>query len=303
MKIVGGLDSVLDLNIHGKERGEAIDHLFLEWLYRFRYSTVYVLVRLKTATEGLTQKEKDALLRTEFSKRNPDQKEPEQGQLFKSVCQSALRQKLKKMEKTGLIRKFELYVGRVKFGYRLTKKGAQKLQKNSDHMSIDPRNLTGAISNTKAAHCIAEQLILVNKIAHSVKVGVSIKYATEKELSKTRDMRGVKRPDLLIEQASRITAYEAELTHKSNSEIHKILARNKEFIESGKAQEIKYYVSNPIFKEKFERCYKNKNGLVDIPIYKFNDRAKKWIKSNETFQYNFEKIMNFIVTPDLKEFM
>jgi len=143
---VGGLKHVMNQDLDGTARGESIDYLVLDCLYRFRYSTEYCLCRLKTASEGLKASEKDAQLQKEYCERHPNKPTPGSGRLYKTVTQAAFRQKLKKMEKAGLITKFELYIGRSKYGYRLTKLGAQKLQKYNEDLTIDFNNLCGVIS-------------------------------------------------------------------------------------------------------------------------------------------------------------
>ena len=92
---VGGLKHVMNQDLDGTARGESIDYLVLDCLYRFRYSTEYCLCRLKTACEGLKASEKDAQLQKEYCERHPNKPTPGPGRLYKTVTQAAFRQKLR----------------------------------------------------------------------------------------------------------------------------------------------------------------------------------------------------------------
>jgi len=301
MRKVGGLESVLDSTLNATQRGEALDHLILEWLYRFRYSTEYALCRLKAATEGLKASELDNKLRTEFAQRYPEKTLPAEMAMFKSVAQANFRKKLKRMLKAKLIVKFELYIGRSKYGYRLTKAGAQRLQKYSDDYEVNMFNLSGVISNRKASHCIAEQLILVNKVCDAVKRNVSIKYATEKELSLTRDMKDVKRPDILISlNDSSPDAYEVELTRKSTTEVHQAFLRNENLLATGRVARVIYLLSTQSFENKYKVALSNKNG---IPIYEYNAKKRKPIATDERFHFSYKDRLKLYVKKEFKEFM
>jgi hypothetical protein len=204
------------------------------------------------------------------------------------------------VQKTGLIKRFELYIGRSKYGYRLTKAGAQRLQKYSDNYEVDMNNLSGAISPRKASHCIAEQLIVISKIAFAVRAGKKIKYATEKELSESPDIKGFKRPDVLISIDDIVVAYEVELTRKSMAEVHTSFLRNQNFIENGRVAKIVYMLSSGAFKKKYTDALKDERG---IPLYTYNPAQKKDKQNGEFFYFKYQKKMTFKVELMLKDFM
>ena len=209
-------------------------------------------------------------------------------------------QKLKKMEKAGLITKFELYIGRSKYGYRLTKLGAQKLQKYNEDLTIDFNNLCGVISNRKAAHNIAVQIVLISRIVDAIKTGRTLKYATEKELSTHRDMKDFKRPDLLISTGETVVAYEVELTAKSQTEIDQALLRNQNFLESGKVSSIAYMISNQNFQTRYQNAMNNEEG---VPLYEYNAKQKKAKQTGEYFKFQYKNKLSFKYVPELKDFM
>lgn len=300
MRKVGGLDEVSNKEFTSLQRGEAIDYLILEWIYRFRYSTEYALTRLKTSTEGMTARELDEKLRSEYGERNPDKKLPGIMSLYKSVPQANFRHKLKRLEKSGFIKRFNLCIGRSKFGYRLTKAGAYRLQKLSSGLEVNLKNLYGVVKISKAAHCIAEQLIVISKIVFAVKTSKNIKYATEKELSKSRDMKDFKRPDILIAIDNTVMAYEVELTPKDISEVHMSFLRNQNFFKTGRVTKIIYLLSDEAFKKKYIKALEEEKG---IPLYTFNSTLKKYKKNRDFFQFKYKDKISFKVEPTLKDFM
>lgn len=213
------------------EKGQLRKLVILDWLYRFRYSSIPVLVKVAGDSERKTA--------------------------------SQVQKLLNRMQKRNEIRKFPLVTGFTKFGYVLTETGFLTLQQAQPERSFTQRvfkeshKLTA--SNFVHDLAIQEQIIDFihsdnNKIGFANEWEVRRFFKSKKFNGKTFDAITQKTINPNEENEQFITVgIEVELSQKNNGRLKSALITADVMVENSEVDYVFYLVPTPGFKKSVDQ--------------------------------------------------
>lgn len=225
------------------EKGNLRKLVILDWLYRFRYSPITVLVRLAGDEDG-------------------------------QQSASQIQKLLNRMEKRQEIRKFPLVTGFTKFGYVLTDFGFLLLQQAQPNRSFTQRVFKEhhKLTPSNFVHDLAIQEQLVGFLyADKHKIGLANEWEVRRYFKaqnfngKTFDaiFRKTISPD--TEEENIVTVgLEVELSEKSNARLKSAIVTADSMIENQEVDYVVYLVPTEGFKRRIEKQIKSlaKSGAI-----------------------------------------
>jgi hypothetical protein len=181
----------------------------LDWVYRFRYTSIPVLEVL-----------------------------------FGDIPKSALVALLSRMEKRGEIRKFSLVTGFTKVGFCLREKGFLLLQQHFENRTFGRFfTETATLSASNFVHDLAIQHVIAKQIATDTS-GKKIGFANEWEIRSYYSESKTKILDAIVERViadkKKRFGIEVELSPKTTKRLKLALYASKKLVEDGEIHAIQY---------------------------------------------------------------
>lgn len=210
-------------NLSNLEKGRLRKLTILDWIFRFRYSSLPVLVSL-------------------FPKDNP----------------ARIKELLTRMENRNEIRKFALVTGFTKVGYCLTESGFLYLQQ-SQPTRLFTRFFTetATLSSSNFVHDLAIQTMIAKFLDEDPN---QIGFANEWEVRRYFEGKKGKLPDSISEKTVNgdlwRVAIEVELSYKSSPRLAKALESGLEIVKQKEADAILYICPTPALANTIERKIK-----------------------------------------------
>lgn len=231
-----------ETELNNLEKGHLRKLVILDWLYRFRYSFIPVLVKAAGDSKGKTA--------------------------------SQVQKLLNRMEKRSEIRKFPLITGFTKYGYVLTETGFLTLQQSQPDRTFTQRVFKEIhkLTASNFVHDLAIQEQIIDFIhADKHKIGFANEWEVRRYFKnknfngKTFDAicRKTIHPNEENEKVVTI-GIEVELSQKNTARLRSALKTADSMIENGEVDYVFYLVPTAGFKRSIDRQLKSLNKSNEI---------------------------------------
>ncbi|PLA73614.1 hypothetical protein CYQ88_10135 [Hydrogenovibrio sp. SC-1] len=224
------------------EKGYLRKLAILDWLYRFRYSSIPALVKVAGDSKGKTA--------------------------------SQIQKLLNRMEKRNEIRKFPLITGFTKYGYVLTESGFLTLQQSQPDRTFTQRVFKEShkLTASNFVHNLAIQEQIIDFIhSDKHKIGFANEWEVRRHF-KSQNFNG-KTFDAICEKTLKANyenervvtiGIEVELSQKNTARLRSALKTADSMIQDGEVDYVFYLVPTAGFKRSIDRQLKSLNKSNDI---------------------------------------